>query len=167
MQSVKWAWSSSEVCKWDGLFQMGSVCMRVKRTDVPVFPSNARIVQLLQRNGIFTQRDGDYSRAGGWGGTVVCGESCLESNILSSKWRRCCSCGACGDSAGGWIPSPPPASCNNSVPFSPLNDHSLNGLISVGGTLWRNYRRKCTCPLWKPFIAFLWWGNHSVLPYRM
>lgn len=57
---------------------------------------------------------------------------CLESNILSSKWRRCCSCGACGDSAGGWIPSPPPASCNNSVPFSPLNDHSLNGLISVG-----------------------------------
>lgn len=93
--------------------------------------------------------------SGGGGGTVVCGESCLESNILSSKWRRCCSCGACGDSAGGWIPSPPPASCNNSVPFSPLNDHSLNGLISVGGTLWRNYRRKCTCPLWKPFIAFL------------
>lgn len=65
MQSVKWAWSSSEVCKWDGLFQMGSVCMRVKRTDVPVFPSNARIVQPLQRDGIFTQRDGDYSRAGG------------------------------------------------------------------------------------------------------
>lgn len=69
------------------------------------------------------------------GKTVICGASCLQSNILSSKWRRCCSCGACGDSAGGWIPSPAPASCNNSVPFSPLNDHSLNGLISVGGTV--------------------------------
>lgn len=69
------------------------------------------------------------------GKTVICSGSCLESNILSSKWRRCCSCGACRDSAGGWIPSPPPDSRNNSVPFSSLNDHSLNGLISVGGTL--------------------------------
>lgn len=46
-------------------FQMDYVCLHVRHTDVPLFPSNACIVQPLRRGGIFTQRDGKHSRAEG------------------------------------------------------------------------------------------------------
>lgn len=114
-------------------FQMDCVCLHARLYRCAFVPFKClHCSAITRRRHIYTA--GWEAQPSG-GKTVICYGSCLESNILSSKWRRCCSCGACGDSAGGWIPSPPPDSCNNSVPFSSLNDHSLNGLISVRGTL--------------------------------
>lgn len=50
-------------------------------------------------------------------------------------------------------------SCNNSVPFSPLSDHILNGLVSVGGTLARHVPGS----VWESFIALPLGGSYHVL----
>lgn len=106
------------------------------------------LARALKRDSRFPQQDRTTAEQR----EAICSERRLESNILRGKWGRCRSRGACGVSVGSRVPSL--RLHNKSVPFSPLSDHSLNGLISVGATLWRNSGHKFTPSPCKSFTAF-------------